>query len=106
MRVLGLEVFVIYLELIIIARILKIKKNLNFFVLKASSYISGRMEEFFPNPLEFDPERFYSDKHDIKNYTYFPFSLGPRNCIGQNFAMVFLIIFYLFQFLTLLNLKD
>nr|UOU03257.1 cytochrome P450 3049B1-1 [Brachionus rubens] len=56
--------------------------------IQVSSYVSGNYEEFFPNANEFDPERFYSNKYEIKNYTYFPFGLGARNCIGQNFAQI------------------
>nr|AHL88994.1 cytochrome p450 3049B2 [Brachionus koreanus] len=56
--------------------------------IQVSSYVSGRMDEFFPNPKKFDPERFYNNEGKIKNYTYFPFSLGPRNCIGQNFSII------------------
>nr|AHL88993.1 cytochrome p450 3049B1 [Brachionus koreanus] len=56
--------------------------------IQTSSYVSGNCEEFFPNPTEFDPERFLNEKNEIKNYTYFPFSVGPRNCIGQNFAQI------------------
>nr|UOU03248.1 cytochrome P450 3049E2-2 [Brachionus rubens] len=53
----------------------------------------GRNEKYFPKPEEFIPERFISDdpfskQNKITSYTYFPFSLGPRNCIGQNFAML------------------
>lgn len=29
---------------------------------KVSSYLCGRLEKYFPNPLEFKPERFLKDK--------------------------------------------
>ena len=43
--------------------------------------------EIWENPEVFDPERF-SDAKNIPNFSmiHFPFSLGPRNCIGQTFA--------------------
>ena len=50
--------------------------------------MSGRQENYFDEPLKFNPERFNRDLNTIKNYTYFPFSLGARNCIGQNFAQM------------------
>ncbi|XP_077366679.1 cholesterol 24-hydroxylase-like isoform X1 [Festucalex cinctus] len=52
-----------------------------------SSYISSRMEKFFKDPLEFDPDRFHPDAPK-PYYCYFPFSLGPRSCLGQNFAQM------------------
>jgi cytochrome P450 family 9 len=40
--------------------------------------------EFFPEPENFDPERFNeANKHNIKPFTYLPFGSGPRNCIGK-----------------------
>ncbi|KAM8920828.1 cholesterol 24-hydroxylase-like [Pelodytes ibericus] len=52
-----------------------------------NSYIMGRMEEFFKDPLTFNPDRFHPDAPK-PYYTYFPFSLGPRSCIGQVFAQM------------------
>ncbi|KAM4662407.1 cholesterol 24-hydroxylase-like [Discoglossus pictus] len=52
-----------------------------------NSYIMGRLDKFYKDPLTFDPERFHPDAQK-PYYTYFPFSLGPRSCIGQVFAQM------------------
>nr|XP_056706861.1 cholesterol 24-hydroxylase-like [Euleptes europaea] len=52
-----------------------------------STYIMGRMEKFFKDPQLFDPDRFGKDRSK-PYYSYFPFSLGPRSCIGQTFAQM------------------
>lgn len=41
--------------------------------------------KYFPNPDRFDPDRFSEEnKHNIIPGSYFPFGVGPRNCIGIN----------------------
>ncbi|KAL1505695.1 hypothetical protein ABEB36_005200 [Hypothenemus hampei] len=45
--------------------------------------------DYFPNPEKFDPERFSeSNKASINAYTYMPFGIGPRSCIGLRFALM------------------
>ncbi|XP_035388298.1 cholesterol 24-hydroxylase-like [Electrophorus electricus] len=52
-----------------------------------SSYITSRMEKFFKDPLKFDPERFHPDASK-PYFSYYPFSLGPRSCLGQTFSQM------------------
>ncbi|XP_068110469.1 cholesterol 24-hydroxylase-like isoform X4 [Hyperolius riggenbachi] len=52
-----------------------------------NSYVMQRMEEFFPDPLVFNPDRFHPDAPK-PYFSYFPFSLGPRSCIGQVFSQM------------------
>ncbi|CAO1343924.1 unnamed protein product [Diamesa tonsa] len=44
---------------------------------------------YFPNPTKFEPERFsVANRDNIKPFTYLPFGVGPRNCIGSRFALM------------------
>nr|QLI62171.1 cytochrome P450 22 [Streltzoviella insularis] len=45
--------------------------------------------KYYPQPKLFDPDRFSDEnKHKIKPFTFMPFGVGPRNCIGSRFALL------------------
>jgi cytochrome P450 len=54
-----------------------------------SPYILHRSEEFWPDPDRFDPGRFGPESELKKGERpYFPFSLGPRRCLGEYFSFL------------------
>ena len=72
----------------------------------ASPFVMGRHPAFWDNPGDFIPERWegLNDESSISACVYFPFSLGPRNCIGQQFAMMESKV-VLAKFLNMFNFK-
>ena len=54
------------------------------------TFMIHRDKNVYPDPHAFDPERFCLAKGGVRQhpYSFIPFSAGPRNCIGQKFAMM------------------
>lgn len=52
-----------------------------------SAYLTHRHPDFWPDPERFNPDRFRAGakRHE---FAYYPFSQGPRICIGNSFSLI------------------
>jgi cytochrome P450 len=58
-----------------------------------SPYVMHRDARFFPNPERFDPDRWTPEaRAALPKFAYFPFGGGVRQCIGEHFAMMELVL--------------
>ena len=58
-------------------------------LLAAPQLVIQRDARWFDDPLEFHPERWTEKfRESLPRYAYYPFGGGPRQCIGEGFAMM------------------
>nr|ARW29619.1 P450 [Corythucha ciliata] len=72
-------------------------------------FLIHRNPQAFPDPEVFNPERFTSDKSAERHpFSYIPFSAGPKNCIGQKYAMMELkiVLSTLLRSMKIVSLTD
>lgn len=53
-----------------------------------SPFVLHRTAEFWREPERFDPDRFAVGDKPRRERPYFPFSLGPRRCLGEYFSFL------------------
>jgi len=53
-----------------------------------SPFVLQRTEHYWPDPDRFDPDRFELSDKPKKDRPFFPFSLGPRRCVGEYFSFM------------------
>jgi cytochrome P450 len=52
-----------------------------------------RTKRFFPDPEEFTPDRWTpAFRASLPKFAFFPFGGGPRQCIGEGFAWLELML--------------
>ncbi len=58
-----------------------------------SQFVMHRNAQYFVDPLTFDPDRWTPEfKTHLPRFAYFPFGGGPRQCIGEGFAWMELVL--------------
>ena len=59
----------------------------------AFQWVTHRDPRYFDDPAAFKPERWTSENSEpLPKYAYFPFGGGPRQCIGNYFAMMEIVL--------------
>jgi cytochrome P450 len=59
----------------------------------AFQWVTHRDPRYFDEPDAFKPERWSADAAEqAPKYAYFPFGGGPRQCIGNYFAMMEIVL--------------
>lgn len=54
-----------------------------------SPYVTHRLPQYWDHPDRFEPERFSPEKSAARHrFAYLPFGAGPRQCIGDQFALI------------------
>ncbi|GBB96425.1 hypothetical protein RclHR1_02750017 [Rhizophagus clarus] len=70
-------------------------------IIRVSNYAVHHDPKYWDEPYKFDPERWLTNEKKNCQHSYIPFSLGPRNCVGQNFSVMeqrIIIVMFLLKY--------